>query len=191
MSQMLRMSLLGLVLGQAVTPFKLPPTLTSSVMTSDQACRNWLFIIGKLNSEHCSKPIYEPPSLNTVISILDTPHVTFSGLTKLSDATYKCRVQWPWNGCSNQFFSWFNQLTFTLLCPRVDGIDTIVQVDRECLQGGLTPCRPHYPETFMWCVRKWNHLQLVAERQAVVNEVRGLLTSRLGNDVMSCIDQYL
>lgn len=202
LTQVSAQSLLLLILsaapGQSTTTpsFKLPATLVSSVTSTDLECRNWLFRLAQLNSGHCSRRIIDLPDSDTLLSIHGVPHETWTDTTKLTDGTYQCKVMWPWNGCSNQFLAWFQTLTFSILCPRIDGIDTILEMSSlQCSDNqNIAPSssRNQCIETIMRCTKQQYHDVLVAERQVLVDQARTILTDRLGLDVMtSCIDHHL
>ena len=172
--------------------FNFVQSAVSSPVTSNEGCREWFFELAQLNRAECNRPIGWPGP-GTVLSVNGEPHKTYSGTTKLTDGKYQCSSQVHWNSCSARFLNWFNQLTFFILCPRVNGIETELKMvgesygvmyganDFSTWQGGIG----------MWCRKQENHHQLVIDRQEAVDEARDILLARLGADVVSNIDRHL
>lgn len=163
----------------------------SSPVNTYEGCRQWFHEVAKRNQEQCDRPIIFPAK-DLIFSMDGHQDKVYEDVTKVSDGNYRCRPPRNFNGCNNDFLSWFQQQRFYILCRHIDGVETqlLIDPDQWVMFGGRTIGRD--PElTLMWCGKQLNHGQLVAAREQTVDQVRQILISHLGHDLTSCIDQRL
>lgn len=155
----------------------------SSPVDSDEGCRQWLYEFAKLNPSHCTESITVSPPNNVTMSTDAYPYKTYAGTRKLTDGRYQCEVVRDWNGCNHRLLWSFSDISFYILCEPIDGVEAQLKI--------LGNFRRNEYRAIMYCERQENHQEILALRQAVVDEARDRIRQHLGPDILSCIDSYL
>ena len=167
-----------------VTAIQYLANTISSPVDSDQGCTDWLYEFAKLNQDFCL-PVHAPPPEGTVVSMAFHHERTYEGTRKVKDGSYRCQVRTIWKGCPPDLLFSMTRMTFHMLCLPIDDIETRISYR----YNGYWSYKPE--RLVMYCRKQENHQELVAARQVAVNEAREVLMARLGQDIVSCIDEKL